>query len=266
MASLITVLFFVAGLVVGSFLNVVILRGEKGEGFGGRSRCRHCKKVLGIAELIPVMSFILQRGRCRGCHRPFSAQYPLVEIGAALAFAAIAWFFLYSSPSLSGGRAAVSAQDLLGLGVALLAASASIVVLVSDLRFQIIPDGAVVILAGAGVITSLTRDSLLADLVVAAGAALFFFALWIVSRGRWMGLGDAKLIFATSLFVGFPAAIAAVLFAFWLGGATGAVLLLAGGKQWGSRIPFGPFILAGALAAWFSADAFFTYTGLSLLF
>ncbi len=252
MIFLATAFFFVTGLVIGSFLNVVILRGERGEGLGGRSRCMACARTLGILELIPIFSFLRQKGRCRGCKKPFSIQYPLVELATALLFSGIA----YSALPESGYVVTI---------VLLAVAVAGIVVLVSDLRFQIIPDGAVLMLGLAGIVTSLGKGSLGWDAVGAFGCALFFFLLWFVSGGRWIGFGDVKLALATSLLVGFPAAIAAVLFAFWIGGIVGVMLLAGGRKAWGSRIPFGPFILVGTLAAWLWADLFFAFTGLHIL-
>ena len=262
MIFLATASFFLIGLIIGSFLNVVILRGERGEGLGGRSRCMACARTLGILELIPLFSFLWQKGKCKGCKERFSIQYPLVELSTAAAFAAIAWYFL---PSLYGENAATSAQVLLYLAVVLLVACACIVVVTSDLRFQIIPDGAVVLLGLSGIVVSLNRGSLAWDSAAAVACSLFFFLLWFVSGGRWMGFGDVKLTLATVLLVGFPAAIAAVLFAFWIGGIVGVILLAGGRKAWGSRIPFGPFILAGALAAWLWADLFFAFTGLHIL-
>lgn len=250
------------GLIVGSFLNVVVIRGERGESLGGRSRCRSCGRTLGVRDLIPIASYFLQRGACRGCGRRISLQYPAVEIGTALAFAAIAWYFL---PLLFDEGGAISAIALLGLGLACVAFGAGLVILVSDLRFQIIPDGAVAALGLAGLIFSFSRGTIMPDLAAALACTLFFFLLWFVSRGRWMGFGDVKLAAAASLIIGYPAALAAALFAFWLGGVVGVALLIFGRKTLGSRIPFGPFILAGAAAAWLWTDTFFSFTGLGLL-
>lgn len=275
MMFLVLSFFFVSGLIIGSFLNVVILRGERGEGFGGRSRCMACGRMLGFFELIPVFSFLAQKGKCRGCKELISWQYPLVELATALAFAGSAWYFL---PVLFNEGGAISAPALLGFGLACAGIGAMLVILVSDLRFQIIPDGAVLILfvvaasrifiqlfqTASGIIPDAVWNGIIHDVVSALVIASFFFFLWFASGGRWMGFGDVKLIAATSLFLGYPAAIAGVLFAFWMGGTLGAILLLTGKKKWRSRIPFGPSILAGAVAAWQYADVFFGYTGFSL--
>lgn len=277
MTFLIILLFFLIGLVIGSFLNVVILRGERGEGLGGRSRCMQCARTLGIGELIPVASFILQGGRCRGCKERFSVQYPLVEMGTALAFAAVAAYMLAADSGLN-----IGILKYLNIAAACVAFGAGLVILVSDLRFQIIPDGAVLALlvvavsripiqlfqtkiGTVGTVPAVVWNGVIRDVISALVIAFFFFLLWFVSRGRWMGFGDVKLIAATSLLLGYPAAIAAALFAFWIGGAMGTALLLTGKKAWGSRMPFGPCILAGAGAAWLWADTFFAFTGLGLL-
>ena len=140
--------------------------------------------------------------------------------------------------------------------------------LVADLRFQIIPNGAALTLAVAGFLVSFVRGGgmwLPYDVSAAGATSAFLAALWLISRGKWLGLGDAKLIFGTSLIVGYPAAFVALLFAFWLGGAMGIILVLIGGKKWGSAIPFGPFILAGAIVAYGYSSAFLVLLGLGLL-
>jgi len=254
---LITFSAFATGLVIGSFLNVVILRGARGEGWGGRSRCDGCGIKLRARELIPVVSFLWQKARCRSCGAVLSWQYPLVEAGTAFAFLFLAWRFL---PFASAGW-----WPVLVFFLAFPAVAALIVLIVSDLKFQILPDGAVVTLLFFGLAAGIARGTLLVDTAAALAFALFFAALWFFSGGRWMGFGDAKLILATSLMVGFPASIAAFLFSFWLGGIVGVALLALGKKGLQSRIPFGPFIIAGAILAYFFSAQFLMLTGLSLL-
>ncbi|MBU6415024.1 A24 family peptidase [Patescibacteria group bacterium] len=100
---LVLLLAFLFGLSVGSFLNVVILRYHKADsdssGFAfhllrGRSHCPHCKKTLGFWELIPVLSFLMQGGRCQSCRKPISWQYPLVELATGVVFALIVWQYM----------------------------------------------------------------------------------------------------------------------------------------------------------------------------
>ena len=249
---------FVIGLSIGSFLNVVIIRSREGETIRGRSHCRACKKTLSARELIPIASFLLQKGRCRGCGTAFSLQYPLVELGTGLAFTAAA--FLFPQDFLFDVRA-LTGFILVCIGIA-----AGIVILVSDLRFQIIPNGAVFVLLILGIIrlfvvakppygglasVTLVNHASAYDIGFSIIFALFFAGLWFFSQGKWMGFGDVKLIGATSLIVGFPVSIIAFLFSFWLGGIVGTILLLSSRKNWGRRIPFGPFILAGTALAFF---------------
>jgi len=247
---------FTTGLVVGSFLNVVILRGVRGEEMTGRSRCEGCRKTLGAVELIPVLSYIIQKGQCRSCLAPLSLQYPLVELGTAVSYLMVARYFW---PGIL--RPDISIFEYLEFLAGLTVVSAAVVILVSDLRFQIIPNGAVLAL----LIVNVARVPLVGDFISALATALFLGSLWFFSGGRWMGLGDAKLIFATSLLIGFPASLSAVLFSFWLGGGAGILLLVLGAQNLRSSIPFGPFILAGTALAFFFSDQFLIFTGLDLL-
>ncbi|MBI3442780.1 MAG: prepilin peptidase [Candidatus Sungbacteria bacterium] len=247
---LFTILIFCFGLAVGSFLNVVIIRGHKGEKLGGRSHCVRCGSILSVQELIPVFSFFVQKRRCRHCTRSISWQYPLVELACAFAYLGV---FLLAAPS-------VFVQIGLALGI-----PAALVILVSDLRFQTIPDGATLILTILGLGAVISRSVYAYDSMAALLIAGILGGLWFFSHGQWMGFGDVKLIFATSLILGFPAAIAAFLFAFWSGGTVGALLLLTGKKHLRERIPFGPFILLGSVLAWFFSSLFFNRTGLGIL-
>ena len=249
------------GLVVGSFLNVVILRGHSGETLGGRSRCPHCKKNLSAKELVPLLSFLLQRGRCLYCGTALSLQYPLVEAGTALAFGGIAW---YLAPLLT-----LSFSSLATIVAAFTAASAGIVILVSDIRWMIIPDGAVILLGVIGIAAAITRSlpsssSLAYDGITALAITLFFAGLWYVSGGRWMGFGDVKLALATSLLVGFPASLIAFLFSFWTGAAVGILLLISGRATLAGKIPFGPFILLGTLIAYLYSPTLLRFAGFPL--
>ncbi len=231
-------------------MNVVIIRGQKGETLGGRSHCIHCNAVLSWAELVPLMSFIIQKARCRTCTKKISWQYPLVELACAIGYAAGFWALSHANFSATSLPLALAA---FAIGI-----PAILVILVSDFRFQTIPDGATLILALIGLGAVLQRSAAmpagipeiaLYDLGIALLAAAILGGLWFFSRGQWMGFGDVKLILATSLIAGFPAAVAAFLFAFWSGSIAGILLILAGKKSLHQRIPFGPFIIFGATLA-----------------
>ncbi len=249
------------GLAVGSFLNVIAMRGGKGESPRGRSRCESCGHTLSWRELLPVISFLIQKGRCRTCGAALSWQYLASEAGTAFSFAFALWIM---APSLT--TTSIFTASLI-LGTLFAAVSAGVVIVISDLRFQIIPNGAVAILYGAGMIrtaisagmrirdgSEITLQSFLPHIVAAFLIALFFAGLWFFSQGRWIGFGDAKLAGATSLILGFPASLAGFLFSFWIGGFAGIILIASGFATPKSRIPFGPFILAGTIAAFFFSD------------
>lgn len=257
---------FLLGLIIGSFLNVLIIRGYRREKANGRSRCMHCGKILETRELIPIASFLAQKGRCRNCGIALSWQYPLVELTTAVLFAFSAWYVMRIFKYLNIETAAI----LLASWIVI---AAAIHIFVTDLRWQIIPNGAVLIFliigfARIGYQFSQAKlgifPSLAWDIGIALTTSLLLTALWFFSRGRAIGLGDAKLIFATSLLLGFPNSIVAFLFSFWLGGLVGVLLLIAGRKKLKSQIPFGPFILIGSTLAYFFGPIFLEYTNLSL--
>lgn len=264
-----TLITFFTGLTVGSFLNVVIIRGARSEGLGGRSRCNGCRVELSWQELIPLLSFLVQKRRCRHCGAVLSWQYPVVELGTALVYGWAAWLVFSQSQYGLWFEAWV-------LVVLLAALAAAIVIFVVDYLRQIIPHGPVLVLMAAGLIFTalrgidngnsviiLNQERLLYDVGAAFLWALFFFSLWLVSRGRWIGLGDAKLIFATSLLVGFPTSLVSFLFAYWLGALGGITMLALGKKGWKELLPFGPYILAGTALAYFFSEKFLILTGIS---
>lgn len=255
------VISFIFGSVVGSFLNVVILRGVRGESFvKGRSRCESCGKTLHWFELIPLLSFVLQKGRCRSCGAALSWQYPIVECGTGIMYAAVFNLWMPNFHNLHS-------ENLFLLFEAYVIIAASIVILVSDIRWKIIPNGAVLTIFVIALLREFTRFNLvnsLYDAGVAFLIAFFFFALWFLSHGAWMGFGDVKLVLATSLLLGFPASIVAALFSFWIGATFGVILLALRLADLKTQIPFGPFILAGSAVAYFYSEAALWYIGMSL--
>lgn len=253
---------FILGLAVGSFLNVVALR-YKGEGrlfdlhrLDGRSQCPHCHAQLRWYELVPVISFIIQRGICRSCHTKIAWQYPIVEVITAAAFVLPLLYFFphYSFPVEHPYRTALSH---LWLAVAL----AMILLSVIDLRLMIIPDQITALLAFIGVIFAvLDSGSFLGNYGVLfphignafithaaggiAGAALLGLIV-LLSRGRAMGMGDVKLAGAMGLILGFPDILFALAFSFMAGGLWSACALLFHKANIKTLVPFGPFLVFG---------------------
>lgn len=235
---------FILGLIVGSFLNVVIYRYNTGLSvIGGRSRCLACARDLRWFELIPVFSFLFQRGRCTQCGSKISWQYPAVELVTGLLFVLTFQQFILRSASV---------YWLVGH---LIIFSLLTVITVYDLRHKIIPDGLVytfillsLLLAFSDFSLILVINHLLAGFIL----FVFFFLLWWLSRGRWMGFGDAKLALGVGFLLGLMGGVSAIVFAFWLGAVVGLLLIILarlsatrGSFTIKSEIPFAPFIIIG---------------------
>lgn len=266
-----TIFFTLLGVIVGSFLNVVILRFNTGKGIGGRSMCLACKKQLTWQELIPIVSYFALKRQCKGCGVKVSWQYPLVEIATAVLFGCI---FIQQSYLLYEGALCAF---MLAMLTYLIVWSLLVVIFVYDLRHKIIPNvfaySLAIITLGFYLVTTptmiwFTMPWLLDTL---AGLIFFFpfFALWFMSRGRWIGLGDGKLALSIGWLLGFTTGLSAIVLAFWIGALFAiGLMLLAKLKGRGSSItmksevPFGPFLIIGTLIGFFVPLDFF---GIELL-
>lgn len=240
-----TLSVFSLGLIIGSFLNVVILRHQTGRTLSGRSGCFSCSKKLQWYELIPVLSFLLQRGRCRGCRSKISWQYPLVELLTGFLFVSVAWHFAGDWPAII---------------FFWLITSFLIIIAVYDLKHQIIPDRfvfAFIVLSFFQPII-LLEDPILFNLFwsIVGGivVSLPLFLLWLVSRGHWLGFGDVKLALGVGLLLGWQGGLSALMLSFWLGAIIGLFLIAWGktqlwrrGKSYTmkSEVPFAPFLILG---------------------
>lgn len=241
-AILMTVPFlvFIFGLIIGSFLNVVIYRYNTGRSVArGRSACFSCGKTLRWYELIPVVSYLWQKRRCRSCTSVLSSQYVIVELLTAILFTAIAarvGFFETLVPSF----------DLFFWWIV---ASVLVVITVYDLRHTIIPDGLSLLVGMLGLLSLYMRGGGPADLAVGIITAFIFGAIWLVSKGKAMGLGDAKLVLGIGWLLPFAQSITAIVVSFWLGAIIGIALIVLKRKHMTmkSEIPFAPFLAAGVM-------------------
>ena len=234
--SIIHILLFVLGAIVGSFLNVVALRYNTGISLGGHSSCATCRKPLGWWELIPIFGFVLLRGRCAGCRSKISPQYPLVELLTGLVFATV--FFPNASIPINVLR--------------LLIFCLYIVILIYDARHTIIPDGLVFASIVLALVLHLFFIHFHAHDWWAGGVLFAFFAsVWALSRGRAMGFGDAKLGLSIGLFLGLAEGVSAMILAFWIGTVVSLSLMLISRKKltMKSEVPFAPFMIIGAWLA-----------------
>ena len=251
MISILTLIFFIFGLIIGSFLNVVIIRFNTDRSFGGRSGCMTCQNQLTWYELIPVFSFIGLGGRCKNCKSKISIQYPLVEFITGLIFAAL--FLKFQAIFFSNTLAFAAIYAYYTVAFALL-----LVIAVYDLRHKIIPDAFALALAIFTFIGLFLFNSygfyphipslleFLAGPIIAAPFAFF----WLVSKGKWMGLGDAKLAISLGWLLGLSRSLSGLVLAFWIGMVVGLSFVIFG-KKYGmkSEIPFAPFMVLGALLA-----------------
>jgi leader peptidase (prepilin peptidase)/N-methyltransferase len=239
------VFIFILGLIIGSFLNVVILRMNTGRSVAkGRSACARCNTTLSWYELIPVFSFLFLRGKCKTCKARISFQYALVELVTAIIFTTI-----YTNIILSTGFTLISlAVFIFSAAVA----SVLIVIFAYDIRHSIIPDHMVylfIVLSLVSIVWKLcTVPGFQAGMAVVDGVAvaLPFFLLWYFSKGRVMGFGDVKLALGMGWLLGLVGGMSAMLWAFWIGAVVGLLLLgLSRRYSMRSEIPFAPFLIIG---------------------
>lgn len=242
MEGILLVGFFAFGAVVASFVGVVSERLYTGQSWvKGRSKCNSCNVALAPLDLVPIFSWLAFLGRCRSCGVRVSFVYVLYEALLGSLFALSFSFF---------GVSAV-------LPVFLIFLSVLFFVVVYDIRHTIVPQGASTALVVLGlVLAALSASSLYVlgvTLVVGGVISLLFFLLYLFSKGRAMGLGDAPIALALSLAVS-SQAFTGLVFSFWIGALYGiAVLLLRrGGPTMGIEVPFVPFLAAGFLLAYFT--------------
>jgi leader peptidase (prepilin peptidase)/N-methyltransferase len=251
------------GLIIGSFLNVVILRLHSGRTVAGRSFCMTCTTQLAWYDMVPVLSFIFLQGKCRRCRTKISWQYPSVELLTSLLYICSAYVF-FSNP--------IVLASILTLIFRIIIWPILIVILFYDFRHKIIPDGFVYAFALLALVYRIALGCIFgfnqyffSD--VLTGPLLFtaFFLLWFLSEGKWMGFGDAKLVLGMGFWLGFGGGISATIFGFWAGAIVGIVLIaLSALGTWGilrkigmkqvtlkSELPFGPFLILGVLVVEF---------------
>lgn len=237
------------GLFIGSFLNVVVVRLHSGESFAtGRSECPKCHHQLKWYELLPVVSYVAQRGRCRSCSKPISAQYPAMELLTGVVFASLAVHF-------AGGSKAVieslSQLSIFSLGIWLVVASLLIVAAVYDAKWMLLPDSImlptifIAILYVLALNTIFGQEVLIGRLIAALIFGVFFTTLWAVSSGKWLGDGDIRLAIIMGLMLSLPQLVVGVFFAFNIAAVVSIGLLVGKKKTRHDAVPLGPFLILG---------------------
>lgn len=257
-----SIIIFILGLITGSFLNVVVYRSASGRPISkGRSECPKCGKTLRWFELIPVLSFVFQKGKCRRCKEKISWQYPAVELLTAGVFIFIWQFYLKSKiPSfqnkaiffifaalllcLSADMIAIFVYDLIHLEVPMSFLIWGILlsiftVLVRDAGW-ILSDGNI---WQQGIVKVLLQSALFSGILGAAAAGGFFLFLVLISKEKWMGQGDIYIGAIAGMMIGWPFILEALIIAFVSGALIGIILMLFKGKKFSAKIAFGPFLV-----------------------
>ena len=249
-----TIFIFIFGLIVGSFLNCVIWRiGKKQSFLKGRSYCPACKHTLYWNDLVPLLSFVFLKGKCRYCQKKISFQYPLVELAVGLIFLFIYNYFQVSLFTIGLGFNFYQALFYFAI------ASIFTLIFIYDLKHYLIPDeftlsGLIVIVVWLlfnyfwGIFSA---NDLLWYFCSALGACAFFFCLWFFSQGRAMGFGDVKLAFILGLLLGWPNIIPGLFVSFLFGAIIGLILVAGKKRKLKSAVPFGPFLVIGCFLAIF---------------
>ncbi len=233
---------FLIGLCIGSFLNVVIYRYNTGWKITGRSKCLSCGKTLAWYELIPLFSFFFQGGRCTGCNSRLSWQYPLVEFTTGALFVGIYEIFGFT----------------IGTPYYAIVWSLLVAIFVYDLKHKIIPDGLVFSFAFLSLFVNMLFVRIPSEaisLLVAGPAVAFpFLFIWLISKGKWMGFGDAKFGLAMGWMLGMNMGYAAITLAFWIGALIGILVMVfrLGNLHMKSEIPFAPFLVIGTAFVFFA--------------
>ena len=241
------IILAVLGLCVGSFCNVLIFRLPKGEEFVKTpSHCMACGHKLNWYENIPLISWLMQGGKCRSCGEKISAQYPIIE-----AINAGAWL-------LTG---ALCGEDLLKTVLYCALFSLLMVIAVIDWRTFEIPNGLNLAIFILGVIRLATDlSNLKLYLIGMICVSLFFLIIWFVTGGAGIGMGDVKLMGAAGLLIGWKN----IVLGMFVGCVIGAVIHIIRMKRGaGRRLAFGPYLATGIwLAALFGSEAIAWYIGL----
>jgi leader peptidase (prepilin peptidase)/N-methyltransferase len=281
---------FVVGLVVGSFLNVVIYRlpimldrewraqaaevlAEPGAApeprdpppafnlLMPRSACPHCKAPIRAWQNIPVVSWLALRGRCASCAAPISARYPVVELFTAIASAAVAWHFGFTAPGLCALIVTWTLIALTGI----------------DIDHQLLPDGITLTLLWGGLMAAVLigpvtgsglpvapRDAIIGAVAGYLSLWLVFHLFRLVTGKEGMGYGDFKLYAALGAWLGWKVLPLVILLSAATGAVVGIVLIIARGRDRQAPMPFGPYLAAaGWLAMLYGDDLVGAYLRLS---
>ncbi len=254
---------FALGICFGSFLNVLVDRGQKGRRLSGFSQCDFCGYQLKWFDNLPIVSFFILKGKCRKCRKKLSWQYPAIE--AALGFLFLLAAFQAGMPDFLSGlsQGFFDYRFLVDIIFYFFIVFIFLAIFLWDLKYMIIPNNLVVLAAVAAVLYAICqffisdcsilniRCAIISNLIGGVITFLFFYLMFYFSKGKWIGGGDVKLGFLIGFLVGWEKVYLMLMVSYLLGGAVAVFLLLRGKKKMKSQIPFGPFLLIGCLITFF---------------
>ena|SRR3990167_373801 len=233
--DLIKVLWFLLGLSLGSFSLVVIMRYPKGgikASFMGKSNCENCQHKLGLLDLIPLLSYIMHRGKCRWCKIKLSYIYPLWELLLAILATGLSFYF---------PNTLIGLINLIIITVLLILAG--IDWLTMEIDEKLIGGGLWLILLEILIARSLILPHIY-GLIIGAG---FFFILVVIGKGKWMGGGDILVGGLVGFWLGYPLISTVLLLSFILGAIYGGLLLATKKATLKTAVPFAPFIIISSI-------------------
>lgn len=240
MTGIFSIYIGILGLIAGSFLGMLIPRlhfNEKGI-FFGRSKCPNCNKKLKAIDLIPLVSFIALRGKCRSCKKEIAIWYPIIEASTSLMFFASAIFI----------------KDFKTLLLTLPLLLVVIFIFFYDLRYKEIHDAVMIPGIIWGIIVSVVTGTLASSLIGALIGLAFFGAQYLISKGKWIGSGDIIIGIFMGITLGLANTIIAIMAGYLLGSIIGIFLLITKRADKKTTVPLGPFLAIGTIIAYTAGE------------
>lgn len=242
----------ILGLILGSFLNVLIVRLPANQPIGGRSHCQNCGAVLRAVDLVPLFSYFYLRGKCKFCGSAISPRYILVEAATAILLA-VAYLLYFSGQAQNANWLDFSRIVFIIL--------VCIVVFAIDYEHFLILDSVVLPASAVLLLLNVFSDYFAGrqlgnslsflGLFSAASASLIFWGIHYFSAGKWMGFGDAKFVLFLGLATPYPLILLNLFLAFAIGSVVGSALIIMKRKNFKSQMPFGTFLAVSTVITLF---------------
>ncbi len=234
-------MFLFLGIILGSFINAWVWRIENNLSVAkGRSMCPHCKHTLAWYDLVPVLSYLILRGKCRYCKAKIGRQYPIIELTTGLLFMTT---YLLLAPA--GVQQWIQMLLLLAVSVLLVAAY------IYDSKHMELPEIFMLPAIALGVVyfgLNIFWQGYIAMIPQAIALGVFilaYTALWYFSKGQWLGAGDIRLAAIMGLFLAPKQLVVGIFAAYLVGSVYGVAVLIKSKKKQGIKVPFGPFLIIG---------------------